>query len=110
MREECGCETGDGLEKNCEAGRVLRCVLQGTVSRTRQGWDEIRDARTNEYAYLRRLVVSILCSGVYSLERSRSEFHLCGREPRFSAYSVFCVVVMVDLNDDSAVKKDIGSV
>jgi hypothetical protein len=27
IREECGCEMGDGPEKNRKAGRVLRCVL-----------------------------------------------------------------------------------
>ena len=27
IKEECGCEMGDGPEKNCEAGCVLRCVL-----------------------------------------------------------------------------------
>jgi hypothetical protein len=31
IREESGCEMGDGSEKNCEAGRVLRCVLWGST-------------------------------------------------------------------------------
>jgi hypothetical protein len=30
-REECGCEMGDGPEKNREVGRMLRCVLWGSA-------------------------------------------------------------------------------
>jgi hypothetical protein len=46
---ESGCEMGDGLEKNREAGRVLRHVSSG-VARTRSGTKLIKRAKNRDMA------------------------------------------------------------
>jgi hypothetical protein len=49
IQEECGCEMGDGLEKNRKVGRVLRRVSSG-VACTRSATKLIKRAKNRDMA------------------------------------------------------------